>query len=189
MIDFSSTLAANGLPTKITSSSDLDKIMNAFTAAVNSLNLWQFYVFNVDKEKASVKSALSGEVAPWTGEDIARAHVEKLANVVRASGKISGLSQLAERFGVSVDPAYAASLVKAAFVDLVDDGAIAEAWGRVVDVLNVDLYAEANGDSKAALDGIRNRVQYTRLDEHGPRMGEITATYVLSIEATGVSLI
>jgi glycogen debranching enzyme len=45
----------------------------------------------------------------------------------------------------------------------------------VLDVLNVDLYAECNEDTKAAKDGIIGRIRYTRVDEHGPRVGEINA--------------
>ncbi|KAG8899597.1 hypothetical protein FRB99_006561, partial [Tulasnella sp. 403] len=51
---------------------------------------------------------------------------------------------------------------------------LSEAWGRVLDVLNVDLYKEWEEDSRVALDNIRNRLKYTRLDEHGPRLGKIT---------------
>lgn len=176
MIEFSSSLTANGLPALLTSPADLDKLMTSFEGIFDSLRLWEYYVLNVEAEKEAVKAALSSPVPAWTGEAVSGRTVAELANVVRAAGKISGLSQYAKRFGVHVDPAYAASLVKAAFTELAGDlGALAEAWGRVADVLNVDLYTEANGDKRAALDGIKNRVKYTRLDDHGPKMGEISA--------------
>jgi glycogen debranching enzyme len=183
MIDFSSTLEANGLPTRITSVTDLDTVVAAFTSTFESLRLWEYYVLNVEAEKAAVKSAIASPptvISEWTGEAVAGRPVVDLANIVRVGGKISGVSKYASRFGVHVDPLCAVSLVKAAFSELGSDAeALAEAWGRIVDVLNVELYAEANDDKKAALEGIRNRVKYTRLDDHGPKLGEISAKYVV----------
>jgi glycogen debranching enzyme len=176
IIDFSSTLAAEGLPTRVTSMADLDAIMTAFTSTFESLRLWEYYVLSVEAEKAAVRSAIassSAVIPEWAGEAVAGLSVVDLANIVRASGSLSGVSTYAHRFGVHVYPLYAASLVMAAFSER-NAEALAEAWGRVVDVLNVDLYAEAEDDKKSALDGIRNRVKYTRLDDHGPKLGEIS---------------
>lgn len=178
MVEFSTKLASRGLPTRITSSADLDALMNAFTSDVDALRLWEYYVINVEASKAALRNSFSSSssIPEWTGERVEGRPVAELANVVRAAGKLDGLSTYAKRFGVNVEPAFAASLTKAAFTNLGNDvDALSEAWGRVVDVLNVDLYTEANDDKKAALDGIRNRVQYTRLDAHGPKLGEITA--------------
>ncbi|KIY70306.1 glycoside hydrolase family 133 protein [Cylindrobasidium torrendii FP15055 ss-10] len=177
MIQFSGTLASKGLPTIVKSSSDVDKLLTAFEGVVRGLNLWQFYVLDTKREKDSVKTALSSNnVTPWSGTPVAGKSVVELADIVRSTGKISGYQALAGRFCTSVDGAVAAGLVKAAFVDVADIDALADAWIRVVDVLNVPLYAEWEDDTKAALEQIRGRVTYTRLDEHGPRLGEITKT-------------
>ncbi|KAF6752983.1 glycogen debranching enzyme [Ephemerocybe angulata] len=55
-----------------------------------------------------------------------------------------------------------------------DPNALAEAWGRVVDVLNVPLYEEWEDDTRTAIEHVKNRIKYTRLDQHGPKMGEIS---------------
>lgn len=178
MVEFSGSLAKSGLPTRVSSTEDLDKIMSAFEKVFDSLRLWEYYVLNVDSEKEAVLAALSSStpIPEYTGEPVSGRTVAELATIVRGAGKVSGASQYSKRFGVHVDPVYAASFIKAAFTDLSGNaGALAEAWGRVADVLNVDLYTEANGDKKAALDGIKNRVKYTRLDDHGPKLGEISA--------------
>lgn len=156
---------------------DLDAIMTAFTSTFESLRLWEYYVLSVEAEKAAVRSAIvsSAVIPEWVGEAVAGRSVVDLANIVRASGSLSGVSTYADRFGAHVDPLYAASLVMAAFSEPGRNAeALAEAWGSVVDVLNVDLYAEAEDDKKSALDGIRNRIKYTRLDDHGPKLGEIS---------------
>lgn len=185
MIEFSSTLAAKGLPTRISTMDDLDKVMISFADVFDSLRLWEYYVLNVEAEKEAVKKAISSSsttIPTWTGELVTGKSVADLAIIVRRAQKISGVSQYSKRFGVHVDPLYAASLAKAAFTELSgDSGALSEAWGRVADVLNVDLYKEANEDKRAALDGIKNRVKYTRLDDHGPKLGEISAKLVCQI--------
>jgi len=153
--------------------------MNAFSAIVRGLDLWQYYVLDVAREKDSVKSALtSGKVTPWTGADVAGRSVVDLANIIRSANAIIGLGQFASRFGVRADAGVAAGFVKAAFVELEDPAALADAWGRVVDVLNVPLYEEWEEDTRVALDNVRNRIKYTRLDDNGPKLGEISKRYV-----------
>jgi glycogen debranching enzyme len=73
-----------------------------------------------------------------------------------------------------VDAHVAASLVTAAFVEVQDVDDLADAWIRVVDVINVPLYLEWEEDTKAAVGNLKNRVRYTRLDNHGPKLGKIS---------------
>lgn len=110
---------------------------------------------------------------PWSGPDIKGQSVSELAEIVKTQGKITGLGELASRFGVYVDADVSASLAKAAFVDVEDIDALADAWIRVVDVINIPLYREWEEDMKVAMDNMRNRVRYTRLDDHGPKLGKI----------------
>lgn len=176
ILDFSASLAAKDLPTILETEDDLTLVMDEFQSAVRELNLWQYYVIDVAREKDSVKAVLvSGNLKPWTGQNIANKSVADIAEVLRQdNGLIQGLRQYASRFGVKFDGAVAAGIVKAAFTELSDPNALADAWGKVIDVLNVPLYEEWEDDTKTAIDNVRNRIKYTRLDEHGPRMGEIS---------------
>lgn len=127
-----------------------------------------------------MKAALTSEkVSLWSGTDVAGKPVTELAEILRASGKIQGFGQFASRFGVHVEPDVAAGFVKAAFVELTDIDALSDAWARVVDVLNVPLYQEWEEDTKVAVDSVKNRLVYTRLDEHGPKLGKISKSYVV----------
>lgn len=165
-----------GLPIRITKASDVDALMTALGAYINALNLWQYYVFDVKAERESVKDALTQKkVVAWEGADVAFKSVVELSQILKSSGKIEGLGKLAKRFGARVDGAVAAGFVNAAFADLTDANALADAWVRVVDVLNVPLYEEFNEDTRVALDNIKNRLKYTRLDEHGPKLGAISS--------------
>ncbi|KAJ2927810.1 hypothetical protein H1R20_g9280, partial [Candolleomyces eurysporus] len=176
ILDFSASLASKDLPTAIESNDDLTIIMDDFEKTVRSLHLWQYYVIDVAREKDSVKASLnSGKVKPWTGPNIANKNVVDIAKIIRQEeGLIHGLAKYASRFGVKFEPDVAAGIAKAAFTLVEDHDVLAEAWGKVIDVLNVPLYEEWEADTKAALDLVRGRVKYTRLDEHGPKMGEIS---------------
>lgn len=176
MIRFSKELASKGLPTSVTSQADVDRLVGGFQDYLQDLNMWQYYVLDVKKERESVLTALTGaNAATWDGPDVVHKSVVELAEIVRASGNIHGHKKLEKKFGTYVDGPVAAGLVKAAFVDIGNDSnALADAWVRVVDVLNVPLYEEWKEDTRVALDNIKNRLRYTRLDEHGPKLGPIT---------------
>ncbi|TCD67967.1 hypothetical protein EIP91_011768 [Steccherinum ochraceum] len=175
MVEFSASLSSKGLPTTITSSSDVDTLISAFEAELGKRDMWQYYVLDVIKEKQAVKDALTkGSVTAWAGSNIAGKTVVELAEIVRDFGIVKGLRSLEKRFGTHVEGPVAAGIVKAAFVDLSDVDALADAWIRVVDVLNVPLYQEWKDDTAAAIEQIKGRVKYTRLDDHGPKLGPIT---------------
>jgi len=174
IIQFSNSLTARGLPTQITSEEDLAVLTNAFSEVVKGLELWQFYVLNVRQERESIRTSLcSGTYQVWSGPDVKGRSVVDLAEIIKAEDKVIGLGALASRFGVHVDPDVAASLIRAAFADVEDVDALADAWIRVVDVLNIPLYREWEEDMEVAMGNVKNRVRYTRLDDHGPKLGKI----------------
>lgn len=147
--------------------------MTAFQDHVKTLNFWQYYVLDVKAERESVKKALSAaDLKAWP--DVANKTVVELAEIAKGTGSVIGYGVPQKRFGVRVEGSIAASLIKGAFVDLSDVEALADAWVRVVDVLNVPLYQAWEDDTRAAMDGIKNRMKYARLDEHGPKLGPIT---------------
>ena len=179
MLEFSGSLKSKGLPTSVSSEADLNTLLAAFEKEIRALHLWQYYVLNPTQEKENVKAALTnGQITEWKGTEVAGKSIVEISQIVKSSGLIEGDGQLAARFGVHVDGAVAAGLVKSAFPNLAGDtGALADTWGKVVDVLNVPLYAEWEEDTKIALDSVKNRLKYLRLDEHGPKLGEITEKY------------
>lgn len=180
MIEFSASLASRGLPVNITSPQDIDTLIDAFEKEVRLLKLWQYYVLDATREMESIKSALnSNQLSLWQGSSVKGKSVVEIAEIVKSSGSIKGFGKFAERFGVRVDGSVAAGIAKAAFVNIANDNnALAEAWGKVVDVLNMPLYAEWEEDTKAALESVKNRLTYTRLTEGGPHMGEISEKWV-----------
>lgn len=188
MVSFSSNLGSQGLPTKLISDSDFNKVMGAFKAVMEGLSLWQYYVIDVSKQKADVRAALDfDDFEVWSGKPVKHSDVVSLAKLVKQEGLIENLGAFSKRFCATINPRTAASLATAAFVDVQDKDALTEAWIRVVDVINVELYEEANHDLKAALEGIENRVRYTRLDSNGPKLGEISERLALLLSVTAMT--
>lgn len=123
----------------------------------------------------AVASALeSGSIESYDAS-VAGQSVDQLATTIKAhEGFIENYRAYSGRYVTKVRPEKAAGLMKANCPNDSDEQ-LAAKWGKVLDVLNVDLYAECNEDVKAAKDGVIGRIRYTRVDEHGPRTGEINA--------------
>jgi glycogen debranching enzyme len=182
IIQFSASLKSNGLPTHVNSESDIETLTSAFGNYLKQFNFWEYYVLDVQQEKENVREVLkSGKARTWDGPDVKGRSDAEIATIVREyeDGRlVGGLGKFSKRFGASVDAAIAAGIVQAAVNSPQNTDALVDHWGRVVDVLNVPLYQECEDDTKMALDNIKSRLKYTRLDEHGPRLGEITKKYV-----------
>ncbi|KAI0305846.1 glycoside hydrolase family 13 protein [Multifurca ochricompacta] len=175
IIEFSASLKDYGLPTEVKSMDDIELIVDAFHDYLQRFNFWQYYVLDVKTEKELVRKALSSrKIKDWDGPDVKGKSTPELATIIRAhrDGELlQGLSKFAKRFGVTVDGAVAAGFILAARGSDVD---LVSAWGDVVDALNMPLYRECEEDTNTALENIKNRLKYGRLDDHGPRLGKIT---------------
>ena len=143
-------------------------------SAVSSKRLWEYYVFDVQDSVKDVAGVLEGgSIKVWSGESLAGKPVDALARIVSSSSIIRNYRRWNGRNCTSVEPDVAAGFIKAAYPDDHDTSSLASKWGKTLDVLNVDLYSEYNEDIKTAIDGVVGRLRYTRVDEHGPKMGEI----------------
>lgn len=171
LLDLTARLPSLGLPTTLKSRSDLDQLVPHIKSAIDGARLWEFYVFDVQSSVKEVASAIQSKSAKsWSGPTVAGKSTEELARIVKDNGLIEGHQSYAGRFVTKVDSKVAAGLISAAYpgeneVDL------ASRWGKVLDVLNVDLYSECSDDLKAAQDAVVDRLKYTRLELQG---GEIT---------------
>ncbi|PFH46873.1 glycoside hydrolase family 133 protein [Amanita thiersii Skay4041] len=175
MIEFSKSLASKELPVVIQSEHDISTLVCAFENMVHGLNLWQFYVLDTTQQRDSIRTALqSGVITSWSGPNITGVDCIGLANTLRQLDMVDGIGAFSKRFGVSVDSGLAAGFIQAAYPEIKDIELLIDAWIRVVDAINEPLYGEWKDDVQAAIDNIRNRLKYTRLDSHGPKLGEIT---------------
>ena len=181
LVELSAKLPSLGVPTTLNSQSDLDQLVPHVESAIDSVKIWQFYVFDTQASVQEVAKALeSGSTKEWAGESVQGKSIEELAQIAKSTaGLIENFRAWSGRFCTKADPAVAAGFIAAAYPG--DDATnLASKWGKVVDVLNVDLYAECNDDVKAAKSQVVDRLKYTRLDAGGPRMGEISEKCVVS---------
>lgn len=177
ILEYSSLVASRGLPTRVQSQEDIDLLMDGLAEFIKDRNMWQYYVLDVQREKDVVTDAIKNDkVVPWSGPDVVGKSIAAVAGIVKTSAIITGLNQLCSRYGTCSDGGMAAGLIKAAFVNIGDDvNTLVEAWGRVVDAINVPLYEEWEKDTKIALDHVKGRLKWTRLEENGPKLGGISA--------------
>ena len=181
ILALSGKLASLGVPTLINSEADLAHLGKAVDEALTALKLYEFYALDVPSHVAELKTALSKTKSfpAYKGEsDLSSKSTAQLADLLKTQdGAIDGLGKFAKRKGVHVDLETALAFVGAAFATggEIDAERLSQAWGEVLDVVNVDLYKEFNADGAAMRENVVSRVKYERLEANGPRMGEISA--------------
>lgn len=191
LLEFSSKLASNNLPTILESTDDLTKIMVAMKKSVIlELKLWEFYIIDVRRNTNTI-------IEHWKSNRITSSHpstpaldVKELETIKDATPgeQASFLSKfalinkesLSDRLNRHIDPNVAAALLKAKFghfgtgdlgsskLDDIENFII-----RLLDEVNLPLYKEYDEDVRIALEQLYNRIKYLRLDDHGPKLGEI----------------
>ncbi|KAH7097576.1 glycoside hydrolase family 13 protein [Auriculariales sp. MPI-PUGE-AT-0066] len=175
-VKFASNLSSRGLPTSIDSERDLETLMDALRQDVGKLNMWQFYVLDPVKGREEVKAALeANNVHAWSGPDVVGHSFSDIANTLRSQGLIRNLDIMGPRYNRSIDPAVSAGVLKAAYPGVNNNDTLADNWVQIANVINVPLYEEWNTDTDIALNQVRDRAKYNRLDENGPKFGPITA--------------
>jgi glycogen debranching enzyme len=183
LLEFSRNLEKLGLATELKEWDDLLKIMNHLeNKIIPSLNLWQYYVIDVESEKSrftkawsSAKSSKSSQIP----EDLASLSREDLIQLFAGRCMIKGWSNLGSRYHAKVADMDLAVAFVAKLLGSSDKSAeeATQALGQILNDLNVARYALYNDDVKAILENTKGRIDYTRLAGHGPKMGKITEKY------------
>lgn len=173
MFELTDQLKSLGLPTVVRNEDDLARLGQGVKDAIAKANLWRYYVFDV---KASVKAIseflATKKVKAWLGESLAGKTTAQLADIaLRTPGFVQNYRAYSAPFCTSVPVDAAAGFVKAAFPHQANIQA-AE-WGKILDLINVDLYREYNDDMDAAKNQVVGRLRFTRLEDGGPKLGEI----------------
>ena len=175
IVAFSASLASRGLPTFVHTEDDITKLMATLDEDIEELKLYEYYIINVALAKADILRAFNRPVPRWQGSDVLGKSDVELAHLLKESNDVTSLGALSDRFCVTVDPGHGMSLLTAAHPELKDNAqALADKWASIMDIINVDLYKEWKADTTAARSQIMGRLKYTRLDDHGPKIGEIT---------------
>ncbi|KIR80314.1 glycogen debranching enzyme [Cryptococcus gattii EJB2] len=177
LLSLTTRLSSLGLPTNLKSESDLQALIPHIKSSIDDAKLWEYYVFDVQgSERAIADSLLNSKPEapkPWDGVSLQGKTLDELADIVKSSNIITSYRAYSSRYCTSVSPAVAAGFIQAAYPG---DSAENQAsrWGKILDVLNVNLYKEYNEDIQTGIDGVVGRLRYTRLEEGGPKLGELT---------------
>ncbi|WWD07354.1 glycogen debranching enzyme [Kwoniella europaea PYCC6329] len=177
ILTLSTKLPSLGLPTTLHSEGDLQQLIPAIRNAIDEVRLWEYYVFDVRSSVSEVGSSLlqnNPAPTPFDGNLSGNQSPSQLAEVLKhqSSELIDGYKAYSARYCSRVKPEIAAGFIQKAFPNESPENQVKK-WGEVLDVLNVDLYAECNDDVNAAVEGIVGRLRFTRLEDGGPKLGEI----------------
>lgn len=179
LLNFSATMSKRGLPTKLTTGADLDKVMAAIEKdVVKPLDLWQYYVIDVkaagtafdEAFAAGKKATIEPPSAP-----LASLPERELGAAFAKACLPAGWETLSTRFAASVDAPRAVSFVCAYLgTDSPSSSEASGALKRLVDMFNLPRYELYDDDYKSILEQTRGRIDYTRMASHGPQLGEVT---------------
>jgi glycogen debranching enzyme len=181
---FSSKLASLGLPTHLNGTDDLLKIMDGVKIHVIApLKLWEFYTLDADKDTQLTVAAWLENQVDFDGdipEDIASASLKDKADWIR-NNCCPGTDRMGERFRRKVVPERAAALLKTLFGTFnqqvnssADERTAYGAMHKLLNEVNLEWYKEYDADLAVILEQIFNRTKYMRLEDNGPKIGDIT---------------
>ncbi|KAH8891821.1 glycoside hydrolase family 13 protein [Thozetella sp. PMI_491] len=177
LLELGFNLEKLGLPTELTSTDDLMKIMDAIkTQVLAEIRLWEYYVLNVDRDAdAAVEAWVVGKGDTVSTEGVKGASLEDQVKFVVDKGT-KGNDRLGERFRRKIDPNVGAAFITAflgKYNSDADQPAAHKTMTDILDVINVRFYKEYDEEVAEILQQLFNRIKYVRLDEHGPRQGPI----------------
>ena len=192
LLEFSKVLKPLGLPTVLENVGDLLKLMEGVKIhVISKIKLWEFYVVSIDRDAdAAVRAWVGGNVLfpPREFDNDGLGNLEAVeswslaqkADFLLQNALVNG-DRLGERYRRRTDPNIAAALLTTIFgrydhqSHSATDPTTAHAeMVNILDELNVPFYKEYDTDSAEILEQLFNRIKYVRLDDHGPKLGEIT---------------
>ncbi|KAJ2889766.1 bifunctional 4-alpha-glucanotransferase/amylo-alpha-1,6-glucosidase, partial [Coemansia aciculifera] len=181
LVRFSRDLTDYGLDRMVHTEEDVGRLMKAVDEhVIQPLNLWQFFVIDVDAAVEAVGEAWDAASNSDSGVVLAEDESALLAlsgdarNEWLRTYMVGERSQvLSTRFGRAIDPVRTAAVLRL----LVGgdgsnrDAAMAQLRG-LLDVLNVAYYGEYDSDVAAIRSNISSRVKYERLDHGSWKFGK-----------------
>lgn len=187
LLKFSASLKSRGLPTTLKTAADLDEIMSVITNDIYpSLKLYEYYVIDVVSETKSFSTAWTNETPPAPTGLFVELSTLPDRELSAAFAKIclpENWSYLGPRFKTRIDPSKAVGFIAALTGLTPGKSTLDEAsmkLSKILDIINVPQYEKYDADRETALRNTKNRIKYTRLDDHGPKFGPVTEKFIFS---------
>lgn len=179
LLAYSDKLAELGMPTELKSAEDLDQVVGGIREHVlDKIQLWQYFACDVKTDaQAAVNSWKQGK-SNKPDPSIANAGSWSLfekADYLKSKGLLNGL-RIDGRFSRKSDPEVAAAMLTALHGSYTaeKEGQAQETMESILNELNLPFYREYDEDCNAIIEQTKGRLQYTRLDAHGPQLGAFT---------------
>ncbi|KAL5628138.1 hypothetical protein BROUX41_002886 [Berkeleyomyces rouxiae] len=185
LLELSSKLKEKGLPTLLRDEKDLLKIMDAIkTDVISDMRLWEFYTLDIEANANSAVDAWkSGRLKFPEDKDatsMINKPIEEQAKYLTENG-LRGTDQMGARFRRHVDPEISAGLLSLHLGKFEsnsgngpDEGAAKTKVSSILDAVNLPFYKEYDAEVADILQQLFNRIKYMRLEDNGPKAGEIT---------------
>lgn len=178
LLHFSANMRQHGFNTSIRNEHDLSKILDGIKIHVlGQLKLWQFYIVNVNEHihklediwKNIGQSCETIDVPSNTSSDI-----KKLAQFAVDLCKTKDFNILGHRYENKLDVKKLANLLGSLYGFNSDFDSIKSNATKILDEINLPLYHTYDADNDIICSQLFNRIKYLRLDDNGPKLGEVT---------------
>ncbi|KAL1897826.1 bifunctional 4-alpha-glucanotransferase/amylo-alpha-1,6-glucosidase [Ceratocystis pirilliformis] len=185
LLQLSSKLTEKALPTVLNDEKDLLKIMDAIkTDVIFDMRLWEFYTLDIEANATAAVAAWKSEKYSFPEEkdiEIIEKPLKEQAKYLTDNG-LSGNDRMGSRFRRHIDPEISGGLLALHFgrfesdsTNGADEGAAKTKISTILDAVNLPFYKEYDAEVADILQQLFSRIKYMRLEENGPKLGEITA--------------
>ncbi|KAF1815982.1 hypothetical protein P152DRAFT_479814 [Eremomyces bilateralis CBS 781.70] len=195
LLDYSKSLRSLGMPTELQTVDDLLSVMEGVkTYCISGIKLWEYYVLNRDRDADAVvnawvsgKASISKSITSRPGysqPELLKDQSLKCKADWLIDNCLEGSDRMGERFRRRINPqagAFFLNALKGRYENGKSEAAAKEELLQVtddvklmVDEVNLQFYKEYDTDCAEIMEQLFNRTKYTRLDDHGPKLGPIT---------------
>jgi len=193
LLEYGDNLERLGLPTDIKNGDDVNAIVAGIKEhVISEIRLWEFFVCDVKSDvEAAVDSWKKGTTKLPAGgfddsfggglDEFRSWSLYDRADFLKTKGMLHGL-RIDGRFSRKIDPAVGAAVLTTLYgrhEDCTDPETAHQTITDILNEVNLPFYQEYDADVAAILDQVKGRLQYTRLDPNGPRLGPITKEHPL----------
>lgn len=181
LLQFSANMRQHGYETIIKDKHQLSKILDGIKIHVcGQLKLWQFYIVNVNEHLLKLEdhwlSDLNSNLTKNLDiPDYIRSDFKKLANYVAENCKLKDFNILGHRYDNKLDISKFSNILANLYGPNSDFNNIIKVNAqKILDEINLPLYHNYDTDNDIICNQLYNRIKYLRLDENGPKLGEVT---------------
>ncbi|CDS12463.1 hypothetical protein LRAMOSA04657 [Lichtheimia ramosa] len=175
LLELSKSIDLYGLPKRLETKQDVDNVMSHIKDHIfPPLKLWEYDIVDADLAIQEFSSAIlqssSSYDNTYKGEDVAGQPIKRQAELFGAYAITEGTP--GTRFHRSVDISRAIAFVQS----YAKQDEYKAVFQKLIEQYNLVWYELYDDDVKIALDNIKNRIMYLRIDNNGPKWGEISAS-------------